>query len=133
VVGSADPTFTRTGRVPHERVSVACAPLDALLDDLGVGASDVGLVWCDAQGSETTVLETGEQLWDAGVAIYLEIDPTSLALHGGVGRFLDVAHRHFTSFSTRLDAREVPQTIKELDFFVKAISRHLTTEALLIP
>jgi FkbM family methyltransferase len=92
------PVFTRTGRTPVDLISVAGNGLTDLVLGAGVAPNAIGMVWCDAQGSETMVIETGAELWAAGVPIYLEIDVGNLEGHGGAARFVEAAGDHFTAF-----------------------------------
>ncbi|MFA6165710.1 MAG: FkbM family methyltransferase [Gemmatimonadaceae bacterium] len=73
-------------------------PLSELLTRAGVHPSEVALVWADAQGSESDVIETGEALWARGVPLWAEFEPGLLAQHGGVEAFFAATRRHFDRF-----------------------------------
>jgi FkbM family methyltransferase len=134
-VRGKSPVFTRTGRVAVDLVPVEAAGLTEIIDQSHLRIEDVGLVWCDAQGSETQVLQSGSQLWNAGVPIYLEVDPENLECHGGLELFLRCAEQHFSTFLSRqaLATAELPVPIGGFRHFVGSVPRHQCGDALLIP
>jgi FkbM family methyltransferase len=129
------PVFTRTGRAPVELVSVRGNGLTEIVAEAGRTPADVGLVWCDAQGSESNVIETGAPLWRSGVPLVVEIDVDILDGHGGVPRFLRLAREHFTWFvpAHELATADDTRPIGELEDFVRSIGAHRSANALLIP
>jgi FkbM family methyltransferase len=134
-VAGEQPVFTRTGRAPVDLISVAGNGLSDIVVGAGLAPDAVGMVWCDAQGSETMVIETGAALWDAGVPIYLEVDVGNLRGHGGTARFLDAATSHFTGYvpsDAVLDRRWDPLPITELERYVDALAPRRTANALLL-
>jgi FkbM family methyltransferase len=84
---------SQTGTVPTEMM-----PLKELVEKHQLRFEEVGLVYCDAQGSETAVIATGAPLWQARVPLWLEIWPEGLEAHGGVDAFLQAAQAHFSHF-----------------------------------
>lgn len=91
-----------------------------------IAPSDTALVWADVQGSETSVIRTGVDLWASGTPLYLEVDPPSLELHSGLDTFCDAASEHFASFLPRnaMLAGETPRPIGDFPRWVKTLSRY---------
>lgn len=58
-------------------------PLDAILDSMGVSASEIGLAWIDTQGHEGHVLDGAEEFLRAGVPFVAEFWPLGLVRSGG--------------------------------------------------
>jgi hypothetical protein len=54
--------------------------------------------WCDAQGSETDVIESGASIWRSGARLWTEVWPAGLERHGGIKRFDAAVRNHFASF-----------------------------------
>jgi FkbM family methyltransferase len=113
-----------------ELITVLGGPVESI-----VGQSDVALVWADVQGSEIVVVETGAYLWERGVPLYLEIDPSSLELHGGLERFEQGVRRHFAAFLPRDDliTGGSEQDIARFGAFLATIDTDYYSDALLIP
>jgi FkbM family methyltransferase len=135
-VGDRDPVFSEIeGSFQKHRVTVESSPLDELLKTECVTVEDIALVWSDAQGSETYVIETGRDLWDAGVALYAEVEPSMLSLHGGVDAFIDKVQSSFRRFLTRdaLIARGAPQDIGGFRAFTQTLTGLEFSDVLLIP
>jgi FkbM family methyltransferase len=134
-VRGESPVFTRTGRQAVDLIDVEGAGLAEIVDEAHVRIDHVGLVWCDAQGSETHVLESGRQLWEAGVPIYLEIDRENLERHGGLARFLECAEQYFATFlsSRALTNAQLPTPIRYFRDLVDSVPWHQCSNALLIP
>ncbi len=99
VIGSPSDTpgfDDKYGRATEVRVPAF--RLDATLAAAGVDPSSVAIVWADTQGSETAVIETGADLWAAGVPLFAEFWLHGLELQGGLDRFFEAASAHFTGF-----------------------------------
>src|SRR5262249_47583838 len=100
-VAAADdqaPFFTTVGFVANRKVDVEAVSLDGILDEQRVDASEVAFVWCDTQGADADVLESGAPLWEAGVPLYTEVTPRALALHHPVEHFVSLATASFSRF-----------------------------------
>jgi FkbM family methyltransferase len=95
-------------------LSVRTLTVPTLLAELG--DPPISLVWCDAEGSETVVMESGSMLWTGGVPLFVELTPDAVA----------TAQVHFSSFSLDLDGSTRP--IRELERFVDR-----PTDVLLLP
>ena len=102
VVSGTDPAFLRWDTIAG-RERVKSIRLDDLLRQLDVGAASVASVWSDVQGSETAVIDTGGDLWSAGVPLYLEVDPVGLDVHAGVEAHISAVEATFSRFLTRDD------------------------------
>lgn len=101
--GDGPPDMRPSGVAPPTRVEVPTAPLDRLMADAGVAPADVALVWADVQGCETAVIATADALWEAGVPIWLEVDPQRLERQAGLDRFLATVAARFSAFLARDD------------------------------
>lgn len=129
-VAGRDPAMLRWGGQGDEVV------VDGIrLEDVGLVPAGVALVWADVQGSEASVIQTGAFLWEAGVPLYLEVDPTSLDLHGGVRHFVELVERHFGSYLSRtaLLRGEPAEPIASFGPWVGTIRSHSYSDALLVP
>jgi len=123
-------------RSPRDQsVTVTTERLDDLLRGLDVAPDSVAMVWSDTQGSEATVLGTGESLWQAGVPFYCEVWPHGLRLHGGVARFLDLVKKHFGSYVTRdeLADRRHEAAKRPIESLADLMSGLDTTDLLFLP
>jgi FkbM family methyltransferase len=141
--GSGQAELTLDGEQPEEDVAgargdlieVSSSRLDSVLAAHGVHAQSVGLVWADVQGSETAVIQTGTALWAAGVPLYLEVDPSRLAAHGGLDTFERAVCDHFVSFIPRDElvlGRPAPRPVNVFSAFVRSIAPGSYTDALFI-
>ena len=133
-VPGKDPALLRWGE-RGEQIKVRSRPLDSLLSESGVQAIDIAMVWCDVQGSETAVVATGRRLWDAGVPLWLEVDPLSLDLHGTTERFIALVVDSFGTFAPRESLlKGAPlRSIGEFPAWVATIGSNRYSDALLIP
>ena len=87
-------------------VPVSIRNLDEVLRSCHVEPSQVAFVWADAQGSEGSVIRTGEELWRAGAPLWAEVAPMLIRRQGDPNRFLDDAERNFRQFIPTLHADE---------------------------
>jgi FkbM family methyltransferase len=76
--------------------------LDDALDEVGVDAGEVGLLWVDTQGHEGHVLAGAPRLLDARVPVVCEYWPYGLRRAGGLDTFHSIVAQ---SFSEVIDAR----------------------------
>jgi FkbM family methyltransferase len=79
-------------------VEAPMLPLDRAVEESGLGACDVALVWSDTQGYESEIIESGTSLWRRGVPLWVELWPEGLEAHGGVRRFLETSSHQFSGF-----------------------------------
>jgi FkbM family methyltransferase len=70
-------------------IEVNALGLSDLVSQQQVDVADVRFVWCDAEGSESMVIETGAPLWASGVPLLAEV---------GIGDFTRQAVSHFRTF-----------------------------------
>jgi hypothetical protein len=123
--------FPKTETVPTSMV-----PLKELVEDHHIPFDEIGLVYCDAQGSETSVIETGAPLWAARVPLWLEVWPEGLAAHGGVEAFLAAARTHFTHFipkvAFRNDTSITPSPLTDLPALFACLSAPATDTDILL-
>jgi len=124
------PTFDET----KVQMTVRSDRLDHLLREENVEVADVALVWCDAQGSEPYVIETGAQLWAAGTPLYLEVEPFLIDRHGGLDAFIAQVEGSFGRFLSRdrLVRGEEPEDISGFRTLVSGVAGTGFTDALLM-
>jgi FkbM family methyltransferase len=137
-VPAARPAFSRWGYQPTGSVQVAADGLTSTVESLHVTGPEIALVWSDTQGSERAVIETGRELWSAGVPLYIEVYPAGLALHGAIDAFVDRVRESFSTFVSRdqLVALGNSAPMRSTDGFadfVAQIDDHSYSDALLIP
>lgn len=98
-----------------------------------IAPADTVLVWADVQGLETQLLRSGASLWRTGVPVYLEVDPHSLELHGGLVAFVEVATEFFGGFipNEEIGGGARPRPIAELGAWAQSIAGHFS-DALLV-
>jgi FkbM family methyltransferase len=85
-------------------VPVRIRTLDQVLRSTHVEPSQVAFVWADVQGSEGSVIRTGEELWRAGVPLWAEVAPILIRRQGDPNRFLEDAERNFRQFIPTMHA-----------------------------
>jgi hypothetical protein len=108
------------------------------VESLHVTGPEIALVWSDTQGSERAVIETGRNLWDAGVQLYTEVWPAGLAVHSGSDAFADQVRDSFSTFIPRdqlvaLGNSALARGTGEFADFVSQIDDDSYSDALLIP
>jgi FkbM family methyltransferase len=115
------------------RIEVPARPLRDLATR-DVSLDDVALVWSDVQGAETAVIRSGTEFWQAGVPLYLEVDPMSLDLHAGLRTHLAAVEANFGGFITSDDllAGGSPRPIAAYADWVSTIGTLGYSDALLI-
>jgi hypothetical protein len=123
---------------PTGSVQVAADGLASIMNSLNVAGPEIALVWSDTQGSERAVIETGRELWSAGVPLYAEVWPAGLAMHGGIEAFVDRVKESFSTFISRdrlvaLGSSAPVRSTDELADFVAQIDDDSYSDALLIP
>lgn len=114
-------------------VSVKTMRLDTLMESLGIGFAEVGLVWSDTQGYESQVISSAPGLWLNGTPLWVEIWPKGLDCHGGTGRFIEICKRHFNRILVADRLGEEPEPIGALESLVRALEPGAFTDGLLIP
>lgn len=81
-----------------QRIEVEAVPMNDVLSANDIAITDVAFVWCDVQGHERQLVESGEALWSHGVPLLTELWPYALDIHGGTTLFLATAQRYFDRF-----------------------------------
>jgi FkbM family methyltransferase len=122
---------------PCEKISVEAIPLDELLVKEKILPDEIEFAWSDTQGSEGAVIRTGAPLWQAGVPLWVEIEPALIDRQDNLERFCADAARYFASFipNSRLHADGVdapPQPIATLAEFALPLYGSVT-DVLLLP
>jgi len=141
--GSGQAELVVEGRVPAmERwgsrgslVSVPAAPLSSLMAEHAVEPDQVSLVWADIQGAETDLIKSARDLWEAGVPLYLEVDPDSLDIKAGLTQFVSAVCERFGHFVPRDDLLVAgpPRPISGFREWVETIGSGSYSDALLVP
>lgn len=97
--GAAVYTRDAAAEGPVRRITeVPAAGLIEILKSAGLTPEEVVFVWSDTEGSETSVLETGRELWKAGVPLYLEVYPRALEHQGNLAKLAGLVERDFDEF-----------------------------------
>lgn len=99
------------GDVRIRVVSVPSAPLLDIVREAGLAVDDIAAVWSDTEGFEGAVIQSGRDLWKAGVPLWAEIRPSALLDHGRLTDFCHLAADHFRQF---LAEEDVPDPGAEL-------------------
>ncbi|MDL2401362.1 FkbM family methyltransferase [Rhizobium mayense] len=58
-----------------EKISVPVRPVGRILDDIGVEAADIGLIWMDIEGYEPVAIRSMQALMARGVPLHMEFTP----------------------------------------------------------
>jgi FkbM family methyltransferase len=101
---------------PGQRLAeVDAMTLEGVIEACGHRPEDLAFVWCDAEGSESAVINGAPGIWNAGVPLHAEcLQPDREC----VERFLHAAVDQFTSFvpdsALRASAHAEPQPITAL-------------------
>ena len=141
-VNSGAGEVCREGRGPswadsYAARSVAEVPARKLSDVIkaqAIAPAQVALVWSDTQGREADVIESGQELWAAGVPLFAEFAPRFFP--DAARELVAVANRRFISFivaqSLIADPAAGAQPIAELAAFCQTLGRD-GGDALLLP
>jgi FkbM family methyltransferase len=99
---------------PEIRVPVDT--LDHALEEAGVAAKEISLIWMDIQGHEGQCLEGARRTLAAGMPVVTEFWPYGIARSGmSRARYMAIIAEHFTHAHRILDDRVVPMSIAEVD------------------
>ncbi len=79
-------------------VKVQADRLMNILESCYFKPEQIAVVWCDAEGCEAEVVETGQPLWSAGVPLYLELNPEMLERKIELSDFFRLLSRYFDRF-----------------------------------
>jgi FkbM family methyltransferase len=90
--------------VGHEEVTGDT--LTGIVAGAGFRLDEIALVWADVQGCELEVVESGRPLWERGVPLWAEVEPSSLRLQGAMDLFVPAVAAHFDRFITAYDLKE---------------------------
>ncbi len=124
----------------RETVSVPADTLENIVAEQSIQTDQIVFVWCDTEGSEAVVIETGESLWLCGVPLYMELFPNALADQAQLDTTPAVIARYFDRFVESRDliqygvkaplrsVTELPALIEELQRIEDGI-----TDILLLP
>lgn len=89
--------------------------IEGLLAKVGLDARQVAAVWCDVEGAEGFVIQSGAGLWSAGVPLFAELVPGHLERFTSIPTVVSLLRQHFSSFVSAsdlevlgADARERP-------------------------
>lgn len=136
VLNGEPPGRTDTG----ELLEVPAKTLSRLIVSCEISPAQVAFVWSDTEGSEAHVIETGQELWVAGVPLYVEFYPDVLRKQRSLQNFLDLANRHFVQF---VDIRDIlaqgvnafRRPIADLRFLIEDLEKNdiMVTDIILMP
>lgn len=137
------PRFAESNEA-RERTEVRADTLRHILEEQRISPHQVAFVWSDTEGSEFRVIETGQELWRAGVPLYVEIFPEAMRMQHGLDRFIQLANRYFERFvecpdlvADGAEARsrpvgELPDLVDRLDRAFRASGLYIA-DVLLLP
>lgn len=66
----------------------------------------IAFVWCDIEGSEGKVIESGEKLWQNGVPLYIEVNPLALKRQDAIHSLTGLASRYFDRYVVSDDLKK---------------------------
>jgi len=121
------------------RDHIPSEPLMDILRKCGIKKDAICFVWSDTEGCEVEVIQTGAPLWEAGIPIYLEIQPRLLHIQNNMASFKELIPKYFDRFMTRSDLiqlceRAPVQSIKTLPELTEQLNRNKSdTDVLLLP
>ncbi len=95
-------------------VAVKVLPLPQILRDAGSGASDVGLVWIDVNGTEMQVLEGMRDMLAQGVPVVIEHLP-ELITAGAARDIHTLLSTHYRFHARVDDAESEPRPVSKMD------------------
>ena len=111
-----------------------------ILNDCQISPREVAFVWCDVEGCEANVIETGAALWQEKVPIFLEISPSALKAQNCLQEFPGIIARYFDRFVAsnelvRQSAAAEFRPISELSGVIADLlkTKDALTDVLLLP
>lgn len=121
----------------RETRHVSAELLISVLRESGIQPERVAFVWCDVEGSEVEVIESGTELWSSGVPLYLEINPAMLNLQQHLHVLPDLIKQYFdrylaSSELSRYRSVESFHSTSELPGFIDHLENGVT-DILLLP
>lgn len=115
------------------QVLVRATTLDTALDEHGIAAADVSLLWIDTQGYEGFVLAGARRLLTRPIPVVAELWPAGQKMSGGAELFFAEARSRFATF-VDLAASSSERAIDELTHFAERFhGREGFADVLLLP
>jgi FkbM family methyltransferase len=119
------PVFTRDEKI-RATIEIETDTLDHLVQSCGISPDQVSFIWSDTQGHEGFVIRSAGALWNAGVPLYVEIEPALLHAQNSLALLQDGANAFFHSF---IEAQELikfgntakPRPISELPELIQQL------------
>lgn len=106
------------------KISVPVRPVPAILDETGMRAEDIGLVWMDIEGYEPVAVRSMRSLMARRVPVYTEFSPDFYA-SGEAEAFVRVLAEHyedclvyFEDVATPTKVRDIPLDGRQLDILL---------------
>jgi FkbM family methyltransferase len=106
------------------RIVVPVRPVPAILDEAGVRAEDIGLVWMDIEGYEPVAIRSMRDLLALRVPIYTEFSPDfyasgeAAAFVGILAEFYEDCLVFFEDVRTPMKVSEIPVGKEQLDILL---------------
>ncbi|MGH7452616.1 MAG: hypothetical protein ACRENG_14815, partial [bacterium] len=69
-----------------------------IIASLNLTPDKIAFVWSDTEGSEAQVIETGRQLWLAGVPLFMELYPAALEKQNAIASLKNLAGEFYDRF-----------------------------------
>ncbi|AYG62909.1 FkbM family methyltransferase [Rhizobium jaguaris] len=96
-----------------EKISVPVRPVGRILDDIGVEAADIGLIWMDIEGYEPVAIRSMQALMARKVPLHMEFTP---AFYGReqTSAFIGNLAGYYTECLAFFEDRTVPMKVVDL-------------------
>jgi|GEM_PF-646494 len=96
-----------------EKISVPVRPVADILDDIGVAAADVGLIWMDIEGYEPVAIRSMQALMARKVPLHMEFTPAFYGREQTIAFVADLAG-YYTECLAFFENRSVPMKVVDL-------------------
>lgn len=134
------PNFTLAGNSQiKEIVDVHTDSLMNIMASFNLSPDKIAFVWSDTEGSEAQVIETGRQLWLAGVPLFMELYPGALEKQNALASFENLVNEFYDRFveSSDLIKHGAHARIQPIAEISRLIDHHIRdnglTDVLLLP
>ena len=96
-----------------EKISVPVRPVADILDDIGVAAADVGLIWMDIEGYEPVAIRSMQALMARKVPLHMEFTPAFYGREQTIAFVADLAG-YYTECLAFFESGSVPMKVVDL-------------------
>ncbi|MDL2406002.1 FkbM family methyltransferase [Rhizobium calliandrae] len=96
-----------------EKISVPVRPVGRILDDIGIQAADIGLIWMDIEGYEPMAIRSMQALMARKVPLHMEFTPAFYGKEQTIA-FIGTLASYYTDCLCFFEDRTVPMKVAEL-------------------